>query len=138
MRTLRIMSLQYLDSVNRIKLTSQVISTKRSDLSILTVLENYGYIRGYTILSNSSSNTNCFVKIFFGYFDSKPLIKKIVFYNTTGYHKKKNIYFDYQALADHVKNSPGLYIISTPIAGVISHKEALIRKIGGTLLAYVE
>lgn len=132
------MSVQYLDSVNRSKLSSQVISIKRTALSIINVLENYGYIRGYTVLKNSSSSTDCLVRIFFGYFDSKPLIKKIIFYNTLAYHKKKNIYFDYKALAVHVKNSPGLYIISTPTAGVISHKEALIRKIGGTLLAYVE
>lgn len=89
---------------------------------ILEILKNYHYIYDYETLKNNK------VCIFLNYSKFKPSISNITYF-------AKTLYFSNQDLWKFEKDL-GLLILSTSY-GVLTHKEALKKKIGGKALIYV-
>ena len=107
------------------------VSTPGSRLrvSVLDVLQNEGYIRGYSKVDHSDGRSELEIEL--KYFDGQPVIREIVRVSRPGrrvYASVKNI--------PRVMNGLGVSIISTP-KGVMSDAEARDQNVGGEVLCRV-
>ncbi len=97
--------------------------------NISKVLLKNGYILGYKVYNQD--NNKKILKIALKYYDSKSVIHKIIRMSKPGLRK----YCKYRNIP-RVLNGLGIAIISTS-KGVITDKQAKIKKIGGEVLCYV-
>ena len=96
--------------------------------SVLGVLKNEGYIRGYTVVERDGRSE---IEIELKYFDGEPVIREISRVSKPG----RRIYSKLIDLP-RVYNGLGISILSTP-RGVMSDAEARAAKVGGEVLCRV-
>ena len=104
---------------NKLKTT---VKASKNIIVILNILKHYHYIYDYEILKNNK------VCIFLNYSKFKPSISSITYF-------AQSLSFSNQDLWKFDKDL-GLLILTTSY-GVLTHKEALKKKIGGKALFYV-
>ena len=107
------------------------ISTPGSRLraSVLEVLKNEGYIRGYSTTEFENGRTEFEIEL--KYFDGEPVIKDIKRVSTPG----RRVYSSVKDLPT-VANGLGVAILSTP-KGVMSDSRARTENVGGEILCNV-
>ena len=107
------------------------VSTPASRLrvSVLDVLKNEGYIRGYTSVEHASGRSELEIEL--KYFDGEPVIKDIKRVSTPG----RRVYSSVRDLPT-VANGLGVSILSTP-KGVMSDSRARTENVGGEILCSV-
>lgn len=98
-------------------------------LSVLNVLEDEGYIRGFTVVEKTGEFP--VVEIELKYYDGEPVISEIKRISKPGRRV-------YSAVKDLplVRNGLGISIVSTP-KGVMSDAKARTENVGGEILARV-
>lgn len=99
-----------------------IIKTSKTLYSFLDILKINKYILTYSILKNKK------VKLYIIYSDFRPCISNIINLN-------QKISFTHQDLWKFNQNF-GLIILTTS-AGIITHKDALKKGIGGKACAYI-
>lgn len=119
-------------SINRGVLRNQysiLCFKSKLNLYILKVLFQEGLISGYQIKNNK-------IQIFLKYFFGHALLKKINLISTN----TRPIYINYSNLKKKYlynnKNIDGILILST-IYGLLTHQEALLKKIGGKIICKI-
>lgn len=107
------------------------VSTPASKLRlrVLEVLENEGYIRGYSEVELQGSVPQIDIEL--KYFDGKPVIKEIKRISKPG----RRVYSSVRNLPT-VANGLGVAILSTP-KGVMSDSQARENNVGGEVLCNV-
>ena len=110
---------------NKSKVTSP---NSRLRESVLGVLKNEGYIRGYTVVERDGRSE---IEIELKYFDGEPVIAEISRVSKPGRRV-------YSAISDlkPVKNGLGISILSTS-KGVMSDAAARDQNVGGEILCTV-
>ena len=122
------------DLLTRIRNGQQVRKGKVScplsslKISILKVLKEEGYIRGFEIIENEKGKQ---IEIALKYFDGKPAIKEISRISKPG----MRVYSSVKAMPNY-KNNMGVSILSTS-KGVMSDADARTQKVGGEVLISV-
>ena len=96
--------------------------------SVLGVLKNEGYIRGYTVMERDGRSE---IEIELKYFDGEPVIREIERVSRPG----RRVYASVKALP-RVNNGLGISILSTP-KGVMADHEARDQNVGGEILCTV-
>jgi len=96
--------------------------------TVLDVLTNEGYIRGYLEIEKDGHKE---LEIELKYYDGRPVIKEISRVSTPG----RRVYSSVKDLKP-VRNGLGIAIVSTP-QGVMSDTAARDRNVGGEVLAHV-
>jgi small subunit ribosomal protein S8 len=106
------------------------VSTPASRLrvSVLDVLKNEGFIRGYTSVEQEGRHE---LDIELKYFDGAPVIREISRVSKPG----RRVYASVKALP-RVNNGLGVAILSTP-KGVMADHEARDANVGGEILCTV-
>jgi small subunit ribosomal protein S8 len=107
------------------------ISTPGSRLraSVLEVLKNEGYIRGYASVEHSDGRSELEIEL--KYFDGAPVIRAIERVSKPG----RRVYASVKALP-RINNGLGVAIVSTP-KGVMADHEARDANVGGEILCTV-
>ena len=96
---------------------------------VLEVLQDEGYIRGYTLVENPGEHP--YYEIELKYFDGEPVIVEIARVSKPG----RRVYSSIKDLKP-VKNGLGISILSTP-KGVMSDNAARDQNVGGEVLCRV-
>jgi small subunit ribosomal protein S8 len=106
------------------------VSTPASRLrvSVLDVLKNEGFIRGYTSVEQEGRHE---IDIELKYFDGTPVIREIARVSKPG----RRVYASVKALP-RVNNGLGVAILSTP-KGVMADHDARDANVGGEILCTV-
>ena len=110
---------------NKSKVTSP---NSRLRESVLDVLKNEGYIRGYAVVERDGRSE---IEIELKYFDGEPVIREIERVSKPGrrvYTSMKNM--------PRVNNGLGVTIVSTP-KGVMADHDARDANVGGEILCTV-
>ena len=110
---------------NKSKVTSP---NSRLRESVLDVLKNEGYIRGYAVVEKDGRSE---IEIELKYFDGEPVIREIERVSKPGrrvYTSVKNI--------PRINNGLGVTIVSTP-KGVMADHDARDANVGGEILCKV-
>ncbi|MBA4789435.1 MAG: 30S ribosomal protein S8 [Pseudomonadota bacterium] len=97
--------------------------------SLLDVLRDEGYIRGYTSTDQGNGRTEFEVEL--KYFDGQPVIREISRVSKPG----RRVYASVKNLP-RVANGLGIAIVSTP-QGVMADHEARDKNVGGEVLCTV-
>jgi small subunit ribosomal protein S8 len=107
------------------------VSTPGSRLrvSVLDVLKNEGYIRGYATVEHSNGRTELEIEL--KYFDGEPVIREISRVSKPG----RRVYASVKALP-RINNGLGIAIVSTP-KGVMADQAARDANVGGEVLCTV-
>jgi small subunit ribosomal protein S8 len=107
------------------------VSTPGSRLraNVLDVLEQEGYIRGYSSTDHGNGRTEFDIEL--KYFDGQPVIKQIERVSKPG----RRVYSAVDAMP-RVANGLGITIISTP-KGVMADHAAREQNVGGEVLCKV-
>jgi small subunit ribosomal protein S8 len=107
------------------------VSTPGSRLrvSVLDVLKNEGYIRGYSTVEHSNGRTELEIEL--KYFDGEPVIRDISRVSKPG----RRVYASVKALP-RINNGLGIAIVSTP-KGVMADHDARDANVGGEVLCTV-
>lgn len=92
--------------------------------NILKILICKGFIRGYKLDYNKKK-----IQIFFKYYQENPVISKDLVFNS------KSSFVSYLTLCKLQKNYD-LILLSTT-KGIITHKEALLYKLGGFIICKI-
>ena len=98
--------------------------------AILDILQNDGYIRGYTLKVNQRKHITEF-EIFLKYVNNMPTFRKIQRISTPG----ARIYFSIKRL-HKLNNHLCLYILTTS-KGLLSHKNAIRNNVGGEIICKI-
>jgi small subunit ribosomal protein S8 len=112
------------------------IQYSKLNIAVLKVLENDGYIKGFEVVQENSSQK--FLKAFLkykGWWIKKPFFSTIKRISKPG----KRIfsgYKDFNNKIDILKYNQGTAIISTS-SGIMSHLKATKIKKGGEILCYI-
>jgi small subunit ribosomal protein S8 len=107
------------------------VSTPGSRLrvSVLDVLKNEGYIRGYSTVEHSNGRSELEIEL--KYFDGEPVIRDISRVSKPG----RRVYASVKALP-RINNGLGIAIVSTP-KGVMADHDARDANVGGEVLCTV-
>jgi small subunit ribosomal protein S8 len=107
------------------------ISTPGSRLrvSVLEVLKNEGFIRGYTSVDHSDGRSEIEVEL--KYFDGQPVIREMARVSKPG----RRVYVAVRNLP-RINNGLGVAILSTP-KGVMADHDARDANVGGEVLCTV-
>jgi small subunit ribosomal protein S8 len=107
------------------------VSTPGSRLrvSVLDVLKNEGYIRGYATVEHSNGRTELEIEL--KYFDGEPVIREISRVSKPG----RRVYASVKALP-RINNGLGIAVVSTP-KGVMADHAARDANVGGEVLCTV-
>jgi len=107
------------------------VSTPGSRLrvSVLEVLKNEGFIRGYASVDNSDGRSEIEVEL--KYFDGQPVIREMSRVSKPG----RRVYVAVRNLP-RINNGLGVAILSTP-KGVMADHEARDANVGGEVLCTV-
>ena len=107
------------------------VSTPGSRLrvSVLDVLQNEGYIRGYSSVEHKDGRSELEIEL--KYFDGEPVIREISRVSKPG----RRVYASVKALP-RVNNGLGVAILSTP-KGVMADHDARDNNVGGEILCTV-
>jgi small subunit ribosomal protein S8 len=96
--------------------------------SVLDVLKNEGYIRGYTVVEREGRSE---IEIELKYFDGMPVIREIERISKPG----RRVYTSVRNLP-RINNGLGVAIVSTP-KGVMADHDARDANVGGEVLCTV-
>ena len=96
---------------------------------VLDVLQDEGYIRGYTLVEREGAHPEFEIEL--KYFDGQPVIAEISRVSTPG----RRVYSSIKELKP-VRNGLGISILSTP-KGVMSDTVARTENVGGEVLCRV-
>jgi len=108
---------------------SKVISpSSRLRESVLDVLKNEGYIRGYTVVEREGRSE---IEIELKYFDGEPVIREI----ERGSKPGRRVYTSVRNMP-RINNGLGVTIVSTP-KGVMADHDARDANVGGEILCTV-
>ena len=108
---------------------SKVISpNSRLRESVLGVLKNEGYIRGYTVVERDGRSE---IEIELKYFDGEPVIREIERVSKPG----RRVYTSVRNMP-RINNGLGVTIVSTP-KGVMAELDARDANVGGEILCTV-
>ena len=107
------------------------VSTPASRLrvSVLDVLKNEGYIRGYASVEHASGRSELEIEL--KYFDGAPVIREISRISKPG----RRVYMSVRNLP-RINNGLGVAIVSTP-KGVMADHAARDANVGGEILCTV-
>ena len=107
------------------------VSTPGSRLraSLIEVLKNEGYIRGYATVEHKDGRSEFEIEL--KYFDGTPVIREIERVSKPG----RRVYASVRALP-RVNNGLGVAILSTP-KGVMADHDARDQNVGGEILCTV-
>jgi small subunit ribosomal protein S8 len=107
------------------------VSTPGSRLrvSVLDVLKNEGYIRGYATVDHSDGRSELEIEL--KYFDGEPVIREIERISKPG----RRVYVSVKALP-RINNGLGVAILSTP-KGVMADHAARDANVGGEIICTV-
>jgi small subunit ribosomal protein S8 len=97
--------------------------------SVLDVLRDEGYIRGYTATDHGNGRTEFEIEL--KYFDGVPVIREISRVSKPG----RRVYASVKNLP-RVANGLGIAVVSTP-QGVMADHEARDKNVGGEVLCTV-
>ena len=120
-----------LKNVQLLGLEKASLNVSKSDLPIFSLLEKEGFIRSYEILSNRGSNKLTNILVYLAYYKNSPMIRMIQFFNKTDP-------MTYSQIRDITLNSQGVFLVSTSLCGICTHKTAIANKVGGKLIAYIQ
>ena len=112
------------------------IRYSKLNLGILQVLENEGYIQGYTV--EEESNNTKIIKAFLkykGWWIKKPFFSVISRFSKPG-KRVFSGYKNFKTKINILKYEQGTAIISTS-SGIMSHSKATKLKKGGEILCYI-
>jgi small subunit ribosomal protein S8 len=101
----------------------------RLRVSVLDVLKNEGYIRGYTSVEHASGRSELEIEL--KYFDGAPVIREIARVSKPG----RRVYVSVRSLP-RINNGLGVAIVSTP-KGVMADHDARDANVGGEILCTV-
>jgi len=108
---------------------SKVISpNSRLRESVLDVLKNEGYIRGYAVVERDGRSE---IEIELKYFDGEPVIREIERVSKPG----RRVYTSVKNMP-RINNGLGVTIVSTP-KGVMADHDARDANVGGEILCMV-
>jgi len=108
---------------------SKVLSpNSRLRESVLGVLKNEGYIRGYTVVERDGRSE---IEIELKYFDGEPVIREIERVSKPG----RRVYTSVRNMP-RINNGLGVTIVSTP-KGVMADHDARDANVGGEILCTV-
>jgi small subunit ribosomal protein S8 len=108
---------------------SKVISpNSRLRESVLDVLKNEGYIRGYAVVERDGRSE---IEIELKYFDGEPVIREIERVSKPG----RRVYTSVKNMP-RINNGLGVTIVSTP-KGVMADHDARDANVGGEILCTV-
>jgi small subunit ribosomal protein S8 len=110
---------------NKSKVTSP---NSRLRESVLGVLKNEGYIRGYTVVERDGRSE---IEIELKYFDGEPVIREIERISKPG----RRVYTSVRNMP-RINNGLGVTIVSTP-KGVMADHDARDANVGGEILCRV-
>ena len=110
---------------NKSKVTSP---NSRLRVSVLAVLKNEGYIRGYTVVERDGRSE---IEIELKYFDGEPVIREIERVSKPG----RRVYTSVRNMP-RINNGLGVTIVSTP-KGVMADHDARDANVGGEILCTV-
>ena len=110
---------------NKSKITSP---NSRLRESVLGVLKNEGYIRGYTVMERDGRSE---IEIELKYFDGEPVIREIERVSKPG----RRVYTSVKNMP-RINNGLGVTIVSTP-KGVMADHDARDANVGGEILCTV-
>jgi small subunit ribosomal protein S8 len=111
------------------KLINVSFSSSKMKTAILDVLQNEGYIKGYTVVQKNNIN---YIEVDLKYSASgNASIREIHRVSKPG----KRVYSAIRDLQGYYNNM-GIYILSTP-RGIISDREAHTRNVGGEVICKV-
>ncbi|HXW48149.1 MAG TPA: 30S ribosomal protein S8 [Xanthobacteraceae bacterium] len=110
---------------NKSKVTSP---NSRLRESVLDVLKNEGYIRGYAVVERDGRSE---IEIELKYFDGEPVIREIERVSKPG----RRVYTSVKNMP-RVNNGLGVTIVSTP-KGVMADHDARDANVGGEILCTV-
>ena len=110
---------------NKSKVTSP---NSRLRESVLGVLKNEGYIRGYTVVEREGRSE---IEIELKYFDGEPVIREIERVSKPG----RRVYTSVRNMP-RINNGLGVTIVSTP-KGVMADHDARDQNVGGEILCTV-
>ncbi len=96
--------------------------------SVLGVLKNEGYIRGYTVVERDGRSE---IEIELKYFDGEPVIREIERVSKPG----RRVYTSVKNMP-RINNGLGVTIVSTP-KGVMADHDARDANVGGEILCTV-
>lgn len=97
--------------------------------SVLEVLRNEGYIRGYTATDHGNGRSEFEIEL--KYFDGVPVIREIARVSKPG----RRVYASVKNLP-RVANGLGIAVVSTP-QGVMADHDARDKNVGGEVLCTV-
>ncbi|MFG1423473.1 MULTISPECIES: 30S ribosomal protein S8 [Roseixanthobacter] len=97
--------------------------------SLLDVLRDEGYIRGYTSTDHGNGRTEFEIEL--KYFDGQPVIREIKRVSKPG----RRVYASVKTLP-RVANGLGIAVVSTP-QGVMADHDARDKNVGGEVLCTV-
>jgi small subunit ribosomal protein S8 len=103
--------------------------SSRLRLSVLDVLKNEGYIRGYTSVEHADGRNELEIEL--KYFDGTPVIRENARVSKPG----RRVYASVRNLP-RVNNGLGVAIVSTP-KGVMADHDARDANVGGEILCTV-
>jgi small subunit ribosomal protein S8 len=101
----------------------------RLRVSVLDVLKNEGYIRGYTSVDHADGRRELDIEL--KYFDGAPVIREISRVSKPG----RRVYVSVKNLP-RINNGLGVAIVSTP-KGVMADHDARDANVGGEILCTV-
>jgi small subunit ribosomal protein S8 len=101
----------------------------RLRVSVLDVLKNEGYIRGYASVEHASGRSELEIEL--KYFDGAPVIREIARVSKPG----RRVYVSVRNLP-RINNGLGVAIVSTP-KGVMADHDARDANVGGEILCTV-
>ena len=101
----------------------------RLRVSVLDVLKNEGYIRGYATTEYGNGRTEFEIEL--KYFDGEPVIREIARVSKPG----RRVYASVKTLP-RINNGLGVSILSTP-KGVMADHDARDQNVGGEILCTV-
>jgi small subunit ribosomal protein S8 len=101
----------------------------RLRVSVLDVLKNEGYIRGYASVEHASGRSELEIEL--KYFDGAPVIREIARVSKPG----RRVYVSVRNLP-RINNGLGVAIVSTP-KGVMADHDARDHNVGGEILCTV-
>jgi len=106
------------------------VSTPNSRLreSVIEVLKNEGYIRGYAVVEREGRSE---IEIELKYFDGEPVIREIERVSKPG----RRVYTSVKNMP-RINNGLGVTIVSTP-KGVMADHDARDANVGGEILCTV-
>src|ERR1700746_3707314 len=107
---------------NKSKVTSP---SSRLRESVLDVLKNEGYIRGYAVMQREGRSE---IEIELKYFDGEPVIREIERVSKPG----RRVYTSVKNLS-RVNNGLGISVLSTP-KGIMADHDASDANVGGEIL----